>query len=77
MLRARYRIEVFHRAGDPRCEVMRKKLAGLGFPVRTVHISDNYLINADIDESRARAVARTPGAAGDPGLPDKPALSPR
>ncbi|MBN1496467.1 MAG: phosphoribosylformylglycinamidine synthase, partial [Spirochaetes bacterium] len=57
MLRARYRIEVFHRSGDPRCEVMRKKLAGLGLPVRTVHISDNYLINADFDEERARAVA--------------------
>ncbi len=36
---------------------MRKKLAGLGYPVRGVHISDNFLINADFDEGRARDVA--------------------
>ncbi len=58
MISATYRIEVFHRTSDPRCEVVRKKLAGLGFPVRAVHISDNYLINADIDDNRALAVSR-------------------
>jgi phosphoribosylformylglycinamidine synthase subunit PurSL len=57
MLRARYRIEVFHRGTDPRCEVVRKKLEGLGFPVRSVHISDNYLINGDFDQARAPEVA--------------------
>ena len=58
MISARYRIEVFHKTSDPRCEVVRKKLSGLGFPVRAVHISDNYLINADLDGSGAAAVSR-------------------
>ncbi|MBP7738147.1 MAG: phosphoribosylformylglycinamidine synthase [Spirochaetes bacterium] len=58
MISATYRIEVFHRTSDPRCEVVRKKLAGLGFPITAVHISDNYLINAAIDDGHAAAVAR-------------------
>jgi phosphoribosylformylglycinamidine synthase subunit PurSL len=58
MISAKHRIEVFHRTSDPRCEVVRKKLAGLGFPVRAVHISDNYLINADVDDSQVAAVSR-------------------
>ncbi len=58
MTSATYRIEVFHRISDPRCEVVRKKLAGLGFAISAVHISDNYLVNADIDEGQAIAVGR-------------------
>ncbi|MBN2158264.1 MAG: phosphoribosylformylglycinamidine synthase [Spirochaetes bacterium] len=55
---ARYRIEVFHRFRDPRREVTRKKLTGLGFNVRDVHISDNYLVSVDLDGHQAEAVAR-------------------
>ncbi len=58
MTDARYRIEVFHRFNDPRCEVMIKKLAGLGYAVEGVSITDNYLVDIDIDENSAADVAR-------------------
>jgi len=57
MTSARYRIEVFHRFHDPRREVVRKKLSGLGFAVSAVHISDNYLVSADITGEQAEMVA--------------------
>ena len=58
MIRARYRIEVFHIFSDPRCEVLRSKFAVMGFAMRGIYISDNYLINADIDDGQAAAAAR-------------------
>jgi phosphoribosylformylglycinamidine synthase II len=57
MTKARYRIEVFHKYRDPRCAALEKKLAGLGFAIRKIHLSDNYLIDADFDDTRAGAVA--------------------
>ncbi|MCK7472236.1 MAG: hypothetical protein MZU95_16835 [Desulfomicrobium escambiense] len=48
---------MFHRFHDPRREVVRKKLSGLGFAVRAVHISDNYLVSADITGEQAEMVA--------------------
>ena len=57
MTSARYRIEVFHRFHDPRCEVVRKKLSGLGYSVRSVHMADAYLVDADITPEQAERVA--------------------
>ncbi len=54
---AGYRIEVFHKYEDPRCAVLSNKLAGLGFALGRVHISDNYLVYAGLDDSGAGAVA--------------------
>ncbi|MBN2079329.1 MAG: phosphoribosylformylglycinamidine synthase, partial [Spirochaetes bacterium] len=58
MTDARYRIEVFHRFNDPRCEVVRKKLAGLGYHLRGLSISDNYIIDIDTDPAGIEKVAR-------------------
>jgi phosphoribosylformylglycinamidine synthase subunit PurSL len=55
---AGYRIEVFHKYEDPRCAVLSNKLSGLGFEVDRVHISDNYLVYAGLDDSRAGKVAQ-------------------
>ncbi|OHD71061.1 MAG: phosphoribosylformylglycinamidine synthase [Spirochaetes bacterium RBG_16_49_21] len=57
MNNARYRIEVFHKYADPRCGVLREKLAAMGFAVARVHLSDNYLIDADLSDRQAEAVA--------------------
>jgi phosphoribosylformylglycinamidine synthase II len=58
MTSARYRIEVFHRLTDPRCEVLRGRFAAMGFAVRRIYLSDNYLINADIDDGQAASAAQ-------------------
>ncbi len=58
MADARYRIEVFHRFSDPRCEVVRKKIAALGFNLRGLDMSDNYLIDIDTDPEGIQRVAR-------------------
>ncbi len=48
MKTARYRIEVYAKIADARCEAVRLKLSRQGFPVKTVFMSDNYLIDAEI-----------------------------
>jgi phosphoribosylformylglycinamidine synthase len=58
MSNAGYRIEVFHKYKDPRCEVLKNKLARLGFAVTGIHIADNYLININMDDNQVRAAAQ-------------------
>ncbi len=57
MNNARFRIEVFHKYADPRCEVLKKKLTAMGFAVTRMHRTDNYLIDADISGSQVEAAA--------------------
>ncbi|HDP81018.1 MAG TPA: phosphoribosylformylglycinamidine synthase [Spirochaetes bacterium] len=44
---AAYRIEVYYRQRDHRGDVMAARLRRLGFPVQSVMITDNYLVNLD------------------------------
>jgi len=54
---ARYRIEVFYLARDYRGEVIRNRIASLGYDLDSITITDNYLVDADIDRKDAEKVA--------------------
>ena len=54
---ARYRIEIFHTSHDNRGKAVQEKLNALGFSVENACLTDNYLINADIDENQSVEVA--------------------
>ena len=57
MERAQYRIEVYSRISDSRGLVLLKKLRRLGFHLNAVSLTDNYLINVDLDPQDAVRVA--------------------
>lgn len=46
---AKFRVEVFYKKDDPRAHVIREKFSGLGFPISHIIITDNYLLNINID----------------------------
>ncbi|NLV66789.1 MAG: phosphoribosylformylglycinamidine synthase, partial [Spirochaetes bacterium] len=55
--RALCRIEVFYKIHDPRGETICKKLLSLGYNTEKVTISDNYLINAELNDGDAENIA--------------------
>ncbi len=55
--RALCRIEVFYKIHDPRGETICKKLLSLGYNTEKVTISDNYLINAELNDGDAEKIA--------------------
>ena len=57
MKEAPYRIEVAYLSNDPRGNVIKNKLTGLGYHISGITISDNYLINADISDGDIKRVA--------------------
>lgn len=57
MEKSKYRIEVYHKYTDPRCAVVVKKLLSSGYSVTDIHITDNYLINADVPHHDAERIA--------------------
>ncbi len=59
MERARFRIEVFYTVRDSRAEVLLKKLQGLGFRLDAVFVTDNYLIDAPLEDDAVRRTARS------------------
>ncbi|TAL37078.1 MAG: phosphoribosylformylglycinamidine synthase [Spirochaetes bacterium] len=54
---ASFRIEVFYKIEDTRSRTLLGKLKRLGFPVDGVSITENYLVNAPLDDSRIELVA--------------------
>lgn len=59
MERARFRIEVFYTVRDSRAEVLLKKLQGLGFGLDAVFVTDNYLIDAPLEDDAVHRTARS------------------
>ncbi len=55
---ARFRIEVFYTISDTRSVVLLEKLRRLGFRLQGVRITDNYLVNAPLDDAQVARVAR-------------------
>ncbi len=56
---ARYRIEIFHTSHDNRGKAIQDKLNSLGYSVSNACLTDNYLINGDIDEEQAIDIAQS------------------
>lgn len=54
---ANYRIELYCRYNDPRGAAVSKRLNSLGYSVESVIITDNYLINLDLDADGIKSVA--------------------
>lgn len=54
---AKYRIELYSRYSDTRGAAVSKRLNSLGYSVESVIITDNYLLNTDIDTNEIKSVA--------------------
>jgi len=57
MENANFRIEVFYKTEDYRGKVMKQKLNRLGYDIEKVFISDNYLINAELENKDVSKIA--------------------
>jgi len=59
MGKACIRIEVFYQDKEFRGDVICNKLKNLGFKLKKVYITDNYLINANISENQSVIIAKS------------------
>ena len=57
MEKAKLRIEVFYKIKDSRSEVIRRMLDRLKLDIREIYLSNNYLLNIDLNESEAKKIA--------------------
>ena len=56
---AKFRITVFYKKDDPRGTSVKEKFINLGFPVNKVYITDNYLLDIDLNEDQIRTAVET------------------
>ncbi len=56
---AGFRIEVFYKKEDPRGSAVKRKFATLGYSIDKVYISDNYLLDIDVNEKDIQNAAET------------------
>lgn len=57
--KAKIRIEVYYKTRDFRGEVLTHRVSRLGLPVTGFLLSNNYLINADLNNEQAQSIARS------------------
>jgi len=46
---AEFRVEVFYKKDDPRGTAVKEKFITLGYSIDKVYLSDNYLLNIDVN----------------------------
>ncbi len=54
---ANLRLEVFYKKHDPRANAMVSRLEKLGYSTGSVHLADNYLINAPLDDESSLKIS--------------------
>ncbi|MCL1864631.1 MAG: AIR synthase-related protein [Spirochaetes bacterium] len=54
---AKFRVEVFYRKDDPRGSALKNRFIALGYSIDKVYLTDNYLLNIDVEETKIKEAA--------------------